>query len=320
MATVPKLRILMTHWHESYTCLLAKTGHNFDVLPVKGWEHQFRPVPGNVRFVHETDVRACDLHYDLAVFTGLPDLVNFRHLLPKSLPKIFVMLNMLDTDLRDSGLTKAVYLDLMTPLLEAHNVRLAFISEKKRANWGVDAPVIPSGVSLRDYNGYDGYCAQILCVGNLLKERTHMMGLHLHANIVRDLPITYLGYNPSMSHVKPAESWNQLRSAYGAHRVFLSTLLEEHEDGYNLAVLEAMATGMPVVCLENSTSPIHDHNGYMSNNFEFLHEALRAFLMERNYARRCGNNARQTVGDNFPEHRCVGSWNALFLETANARH
>ena len=44
---------------------------------------------------------------------------------------------------------------------------------------------------------------------------------------------------------------------------------DEYEDGYNLAMLEAMASGMPVVALANRSSPITDGvDGFFALNAE----------------------------------------------------
>ena len=51
---------------------------------------------------------------------------------------------------------------------------------------------------------------------------------------------------------------------YCLQRVYLNTLVEDYEDGYNLALLEAMSAGMPVISIANKTSPIENGvNGYI---------------------------------------------------------
>ena len=304
------MNILITNWHEPYVCLIAKTGHKFDCLERKAWDTCSRPVPRNVTLV--TQDAAKHGLYDLRVYLGLPDIFRAPGLAQTATPKIFVMLNMLDTDMpvtETRGYLKSA--------CEAQSIRIAFISEKKRANWGIDGPVIVSGVSLYDHYGYTGEIARILCVGNYMWERRHMMGYHLHKQILRDLPITYVGQN---SWSAPARDWPALCSLYRSHRVFLSTLQEDHEDGYNLAMLEAMATGMPVVCWANSTSPIvsGNQNGYISDDPDQLHDALALLLEDLRLAQRTGRKGRRTVAKQFPEDRCVNEWDELFKETAGA--
>ena len=78
-------------------------------------------------------------------------------------------------------------------------------------------------------------------------------------------------------------------------------------------MLEAMATGMPVVSVANPTSPVVDGvNGYISDDSHYLQDRIQELLSNRDLAIELGAKGRETVAKEFPISRFVRRWNALF--------
>ena len=91
--------------------------------------------------------------------------------------------------------------------------------------------------------------------------------------------------------------------------------MEGYEDGYNLSMLEAMATGMPLVATPNRTSPIRNGiTGYIDPDPGVLHERLAALLEDAELAFRLGEQARSSVAEEFPLDRFTTAWESLFEE------
>ena len=77
-------------------------------------------------------------------------------------------------------------------------------------------------------------------------------------------------------------------------------------------MLEAMATGMPVVSSHNSTSPIENGvSGYVSKDEAQLRNALETLLKDRHLAASIGRRAREQVLDRFPIQKFLNSWRTL---------
>ena len=86
--------------------------------------------------------------------------------------------------------------------------------------------------------------------------------------------------------------------------------MDGFEDGYNLAMLEAMATGMPVVTSQNKTSPICDGvNGFSSNDTDYLSRCIEKFMQDPELAKEMGGQAKKTVIEKFPINKFIQSWN-----------
>ncbi len=319
------MRVLTFNWHEAYLCLLAGIGHQWDIVErLKGgsrsWFYAIRPVPGNARIVSEATARQRlrDRTYDVVVCHNLADAQLIEEY---AVGKVLVFHNKLSTELALGG-----RLDQRDAVLAGYRRLLAaepqfqpvFISEGKRADWGLAGEVIRPGIPPADYGGYEGHERRVLRVGNLMKARDLMLGYSIQREVLRDIPSTLLGLNEPEPGGRFSESWDDLRACFRSHRLFLNTTVEPYEDGYNLAMLEAMATGMPVVSLSNSTSPIVDGvNGYASADRGELRSKVAALMADRDLAARLGRAARDTVASEFPIERFAASWNGL-LERAAA--
>ncbi len=318
-----RLRVLVFNWHEPYICLFARTGHLFHTLPPaaqprRTWNQAFRPLPPNVEEISwpQAEAGVKGGAYDLVLCLALPDLPVVQDW---QVPRLLVMLNMIGTDSGKGGAQKQAYVESLRPLFRETD--LAFISEKKRRDWGWEAPVVVSGIETECYGGYTGELARVLRVGNMLVERDHMQGFSVQEAILGDqFPSAIVGVNPTLPSARPSISWEDLKEQYRRHRLLLNTLTEEHEDGYNLAMLEAMATGMPVVSTPNSSSPIVDgENGFIAGDLAQLRERIRQLLADVELARRLGQRGRQTVVERFGIEACAAGWNQVFAQCVQRR-
>jgi glycosyltransferase involved in cell wall biosynthesis len=70
-----------------------------------------------------------------------------------------------------------------------------------------------------------------------------------------------IGENRDLHYSRRASSWEDLKEQYRSFRIYLHTSVYPYEDGFNLALLEAMASGMPVATMKNPSSPIVDGVG-----------------------------------------------------------
>lgn len=70
-----------------------------------------------------------------------------------------------------------------------------------------------------------------------------------------------------MPGVEAAKNWDNLKEMLQLHRFYIHTADPRYEDGVNMATLEAMAAGMPVLGNRHPTSPIeHGKSGFLSDN------------------------------------------------------
>lgn len=315
-----RLNILTFNWHEAYICTLAKTGHYFDIVErFKGgsreWFYQTRPLPVCGSIVNEktAHVRLKAGLYNAIVCHNFKDLIE---VIDYDVPKILVFHNKLTTELALDGNrhTKEEYLkEAYKVFARASNLQFVFISQSKKDDWGLDGEVITPGIDTSEYCGYTGNELKALRIGNFMKKRDIMLGFSNQEKILKDIPNTMLGINEQSHNSRFTKSWDDLKEQLRSHRVYLNTTVEGYEDGYNLACLEAMATGMPVVSTYNSTSPIDDGiNGYISEDIDYLSDRIISLFEDHKRAVELGMAARKTVEEKFNITDFIRKWNSLF--------
>jgi len=324
----PRYRILTFNWHEAYVSMLAGTGHDFDVVQRNKaglwfWLHTTRHVPDNVSLVHPRDAirRLCHGSYDLVVCHTQAD-VDFVRESGSDVATILVFHNYRDTEVELShaqGKTHWSELDGVLPRM-LERVEPVFISPGKRDSWQVEGEVILPGIDGDVFNGYRGDMLRALRVGNFLIERDVMLGGVLQQEVLRGLPTTTLGLNRSIPDAGLSASFDALLEAYRSHRLYLHTSRAGREDSYNLALLEAMATGMPVVALDHPRSIVADgEQGLVGCDRAELRKNVMTLLHDESVATRLGAKARESVLTAFSAEKFRDLWNGVFRRVAVRR-
>ncbi|MBI4611251.1 MAG: methyltransferase domain-containing protein [Candidatus Rokubacteria bacterium] len=320
MTTAGTLTILAFNWHEPYLHLLAKTGHRLLVCDwARPWRLGYRPLPPNATCLgseEEATALIRDRRVDVVLCQNAADLVWLGD---KPAATIFLSHNVLTNEVtgRDERLAGQLREFARTALAARHGVFVT-ISEVKRESWGLDGLVIPPGIDPQEHGGYTGEAAEVLTVGNLLRERSHMLGTDFLEAALAGLPWRVVGQNPGLPGDE-AESWEALRALYRRSRLYANATTWPWEDGYNLAMLEAMATGMPVVSLANPTSPIREGvEGFLAEDAESFRRWTLRLLEDPDLARRMGANARRAVAERFPLDAFVERWNEAFRRCLGA--
>jgi len=306
-------RYLTFNWHETYLHMLASIGGQWDIVPrAKGgredWFSEIRPLPLNARLISEADALevASRGMYRAAVCHNLLDL---GLVIDTGVPTVTVFHTSKDLELA-FGLDATAFDVYGRPLLARS--RVVFVSPLKQQSWGVDGTIILPGVDIEAYGGWTGEQLRVLHVGNLKRELAAVNGMAVLEAAVAGLPFTLLGINPSIAGAHLSRDWDDLRAILRAHRVYVHTTRAPFEDGYNLAMLEAMATGLPIVTLAHASSPIVDgHNGRVGQTANALRLSLLELFEDARQAAAFGTAARETVARQFPMDRFRTAWRAL---------
>lgn len=298
--------------------MLASVGFDWDAVRCdKGgrqdWWIESRPQPANLRLVDIDDAR-CGLEtgrYHAVVCHSVADLCSLP---ATTVPRIVVFHVSRDRELAH-GQNPERFDAAATPLLAG--ALCVFISETKRRSWARDGLVILPGIDPLEYGGYRGDKMAGLVVGNLLCELSATNALSTIDAVMRGLPMTIAGLNPSIPGSRPCGSWDELREHFRAHRLFLNHTRTPFEDGYNLAMLEAMATGVPIVTLPSPTSPIEDGvNGFVSDSAAQLREGVLELFEDERKAALLGAAARKTALERFPIERFRDRWRHVLVSAS----
>ncbi len=322
------MKILSFNWHTPYLAMLANLDHSFDIappntgrdLPLKPWHETMRPLASNVTPI--TTEQALERlrykdSYDLILAHNTGDLVFTRDF---SLPKILVFHNKLSTEAELSRKPERIpaYREWVHSLISG--VYCVFISQTKRYDWDLPGDIIMPGIDISLYGGYSGQITRALRVGNDIKARDRMTGYSIQEKALEGLQNILIGENPDIPDCRISRDWEELKQAYRENRLFLNTSSHPWEDGYNLAMLEAMATGMPIVSLANPTSPLnHGRDGLVSEDASGLRRKIEQLLGDIDLAGTIGAEGRRTAERLFPFTRFLENWDET-IKRAHAWH
>lgn len=315
-------RVLTFNFHEPYLCLMAKTRlplfvGSYDAPPLaRAWQTKFRPIPPNVTILPERQWRDELKRGEFQVVIAQNEM-NAADVVDAPCAKLVVCHNRRNfLELAMTPENRTAYAALLTRL--SHVFTFVFISEMKRASYRLEGEVILPGIDADEYGGYRGEVAAALIVGNAMRARNSMFDVDLQDRILAAAPNRIVGEDPQRPEARPTRDFADLLELYCSHRCLLHITREGFEDGYNLAMLEAMAVGMPIVSWANSTSPLTDgYDGFVSNQEDELRERVVQLLGDRQLANEMGKCARETVREAFPIQRFAERWTEVIQRAAD---
>lgn len=313
-------RVLTFNMHEPYICLMAQTGIPLEIglctRPPndRTWQAQYRAIPPNVTFVDEKKWRDDLAHGRYDVVIAQDESIARDIAVPvveSKTPAILLLHNSkyyIDSKITQ---TRPEGLEDYRKLLELLQgiFHFVYISDFKRGSYGIPGSVILPGIDVDAMGGYVGDDTRILRIGNAMLPRNVMFDVGFQEAVCENLPNTLLGDNPDIEGSTQSKSYEDLLNHYRSHRCYLHVTREGFEDGYNLALLEAMAVGMPVLTLANQTSPVTDGvDGYVATDVETLRQRAQELLEDQDSAKAMGERARETVARLFPIDRFTAAW------------
>jgi glycosyltransferase involved in cell wall biosynthesis/SAM-dependent methyltransferase/Tfp pilus assembly protein PilF len=322
------LKVLTFNFHEPYLCLMAHTGLQFHIGQYESgplareWHSQYRPLPKNMTLIEEhawrRDLAAGDYDvviaqnetnaWDIFDICNAPALVlchNRRTYMESTIPQD-----------QPDGLNN--YRQLLDRLQE--KFEFAFISQSKKDSYGIPGRVILPGIDVDAFGGYTGEQEAVLRVGNVMRARNQMFDVDFQEQVCAGFNNRVAGLDPDIANAKPSESFEDLLDLYRTHRCLLHVTREAFEDGYNLALLEAMACGTPVVSLANQTSPLTDGvDGFVSSDAEVLRVRVQELMDDPDAARALGALGRETIAQKFPIAAFAAKWRTAIEEAAESR-
>jgi hypothetical protein len=259
---------------------------------VKQWNPRIRPLLSNISIYSSVQEAIQAGPWDWILAHNVNDLLDSRSI---AIPKVFLVHGTLSGRiLQDrSNIDRTLYIRNLKILLKDCGARVIYISDLKRRDWGVPGDVIRPAVDIRQYGGYRGEIRGVLQVCNRLRERGAMMGWSVYESVCQDIPNLVIGDNPNLTCSRMSKDWKDLKDQLRSYRIYLYTPIYPYEDGYNLSLLEAMATGMPVASLGHPTSPVRDGlEGVVASTPEELREKVIELIDNPDEALRLGGGAR----------------------------
>jgi len=300
-----KERILIFDCHEAWVYQLQALPCPMDiVVGLRGrhtdtWDENMRPLPSNGRLIRMEEALRNPQPYRCIVAHNLTDLLDAKSLQG---PRLLVVHETLDGALQEQGSTVSAE-ELRTAVAkyaQMTGTHVVAVSKLKGQSWGFEEDVVPFSADPQNYLAWRGELACGLRVANHVHRRPKILLWDFHKRAFDGLPVTIVGRNADMPGVRPSNNWDELKQTFSQHRFYVHTADPLLEDGYNMATLEAMAAGLPVLGNCHPTSPVeHGVSGFLSDDPNELRGYALWLLADRELAGRMGQAARETIAKRF---------------------
>ena len=308
-ANTPERTLLVFNCHEPWVYQLGTLGYRLDIIVDlhgkynPGWDHRMRPLPPKARLVTLPEALASPVNYYCIVTHNVTDLLDVR---TRSEPRVLVLHHSLEGRIREEGPGCAPerFKDMLHKYVELIGAHVVAISMFKGESWGFTDDIVHVGIDVNDYPPYSGETARGLRICNFISSRRHILRWDIHEKAFNGIPVTLVGHNPDIPGVRAARNWDDLKRTLQTHRFYIHTADPLLEAGHNMATIEAMAAGLPVLGNRHPTSPIrHGITGFLSDDPKELQHYAHILLEDRDLAALMGQRARKTVIERFSPTR-----------------
>lgn len=301
--------LLVFDCHEAWVYQLAALAQPMDVVVglrgrhTDGWDENMRPIPANARLIRIEEALRNPRPYQCIVAHNLTDLLDAKMLKG---PRLLVIHETLDGALREQGSAVPAerFRETVAKFVRMTGTHVVAVSKLKGRSWGFEDDIVPFSADPSYYLPWKGDLARGLRVANHIQRRPHILLWEFHKKAFDGLPVTLVGHNADMSGVVPSANWAALKETFSRHRFYIHTSDPRFEDGYNMATLEAMAAGLPVLGNRHPTSPVeHGVSGFLSDDPAELRGYALRLLADRELAARMGQAAQETIAERFSSAR-----------------
>jgi len=300
-----KETLLVFNCHEPWVYQLGCLGCNLDIIVglkgrhTAGWDQQMRPVPPNSRLISLAEALESKTEYYCIIAHNTTDLLDVKS---RDEPKLIALHSTLEGREQEEGATvaPAKLRETLHRYLDAIGGHAVATSMFKGESWGFTEDIVFFGIDADEYYPHTGEEACGLRICNFIESRRKILMWDLHDKAFGGLPVRLVGHNPTLPGVTAADNWDHLKKLLQTHRFYIHTADARYEAGFNMASVEAMAAGLPVLGNKHPSSPIkHGVSGFVSDKPDELRKYAIMLLEDKKLANLMGQQARKTAIKQF---------------------
>lgn len=303
------VKLLVLNCHEAWIHQLGVLKAQLDIvvgLPGRyttEWDTRMRPLPDGARTLTLDDALHAGTVYDAVINHNITDLLDTKAI---DAPKLLVLHDTLEGRMAQQGadFDPREMRAMLNSYLASVGGHAIAISRAKARSWGVTHVVVHNSADPEAYLPWVGDVACGLRVANHVISKRAFLAWDFHEEAMAGLPLRLVGHNPGIAGAAPADDWGHLKRMLASHRFLVHTADPRYEDGFNMAVLEAMAAGLPILTNRHPTSLVeHGRTGFVADTPAEMREQAQRLLASEGLARELGENARQFVARHFSPDR-----------------
>ncbi len=303
-----RLRILTWHVHGNYLYYLSQMPHELYLVTKPGSPPGYAGAGGALPWgpnVHEVPYdRVRDTQFDCVLYQHHSHYERDRGELlseaQRQLPTVFI-----EHDPPQQHPTATLH-PVQDPC-----VLLVHVTPFNALMWdnGVTPTrVIEHGVLVDPRARHTGELERGISVVNNLTKRGRRLGADVFAQVREQVPLDLVGMAAEEAGGLGEVPNPELAGFVSRYRFFFNPI---RYTSLGLAVVEAMAIGMPVIGLattEMSTVISNGRNGFVDTRVDRLIDIMKGLLADRGLAAQWGEQARRTARERFSIERFVDDW------------
>ena len=313
------LRILTWHVHGSYLLYLSRIPHEIVVPAKPGRPHRYGGLtdnftwPANLREVPADEVR--DLELDAILFQTRAnwDVDQFEILseAQRRLPRLY-----LEHDPpREHPTDTRHWVDDPEVLL----VHVTHFNDLMWDSGRTPTRVVEHGVVVTDEIEWTGDLPRAVTVINDLATRGRRLGRDVFERVRAAVPVDLIGIDGPVLGGREPLPLADMPPFLARYRCFFNPI---RYTSLGLAVLEAMAVGLPIVGLattEMARAVENGVNGWIDTDVKAVERHLRRLLTDRDEAAELSRGARRIARERFGIERFARDWDAVLREATGRR-
>lgn len=311
--------------HTPYIHLLSYADVKLNVYGK--WDENMRPRRSNINTIEDSSrikekLRESDVWLSHLIYPDLIYFIRQSHLLRQN-KKIVQILHgkKSRTGHIRSGIFETVYstfkqnIDIiLNKAASLYNIHFVFISEEVSRSWKLDGTIIyPGAINLKEMatipnpTTRDDYA---LVVGNRLNRDHFKTDILQKISEVHDIIICGTDNDDA-----PFETvyipWEDLQHHYRSCLCYLN-LLSPPENPFNLATIEAMSAGAPILTFSHPDNIFTDGEDALvcSNAQEFV-DTIIELERDDDFLSTMSTNSRKFAKDNFSMEIFINKWNSV---------
>jgi hypothetical protein len=297
--------LLVFNCHEPWVYQLGILGYKLDIIVglkgryTKSWDYQMRPLPANSRLISLEEAQQSNTNYYCIITHNIRDLLDVKR---RAEPRLIVLHTTLEGRIAEekTAIDPEKLKKMLHEYLRLMGIHAVATSICKGESWGLTEDIVHFGADPNDYQSFSGEIPSGIRICNFIDSRRKILLWDFHEKAFTDIPVKLVGHNPNMTNIIAAESWDHLKRLLQSHRFYIHTADLRFEAGYNMATVEAMAAGMPILGNCHPSSPVrHEISGFLSDDPQQLRLYAKILLEDRDLAILMGQQARKTAIEQF---------------------
>lgn len=177
-----------------------------------------------------------------------------------------------------------------------------------------------------EFGEWHGIKGGVMTVGQSMKQRGKFCGYDIWEAVTNGMPRTIYGPgNEELPYFGGCLSYQELKEAYRSHGVYVYT--GTYPAAYTLNFIEAMMSGIPLVCIGHALWNIGAYNiqayevpeiikngvnGFISEDIGELRSYVEKLLSDKELASRVGQEGRKTAISLFGKEMIKNQWKEFY--------